>query len=326
MSTITWQQQLASAITDPAELLQLLDLDPHLLEPAKQAGKEFTLRIPRCFVARMKKGDLHDPLLRQALPLGEELQVTPGFSFDPLAELTTNPAPGLLHKYHGRVLLTVTGACAIHCRYCFRRHFPYSDNNPGDAGWEKALSYIADDPTIHEVIFSGGDPLVATDKHLAKLIQRIATIPHVTTLRIHTRMPVVLPARITASLMEIFSKTRLHLVCVIHANHPQEIDRDVEEAITLLRAARFVLLNQAVLLKGVNDNADVQIALSEALFHCGVLPYYLHLLDKVQGVAHFDVDLPTAQHIVQAMEKHLPGYLVPRLVREVAGTLAKERV
>jgi EF-P beta-lysylation protein EpmB len=315
--------QLKNLITDPAELLQLLEIDPALLPSAIEAAKLFPLRVPRSFVARMQKGNVRDPLLRQVLPLGLELNDSPGFTRDPLNEKVANPIPGLLHKYHGRVLLTVVGSCAINCRYCFRRSFAYDENNPGTKGWERVVDYIARDSTITEVILSGGDPLVAPDEHLAALSQKLATIPHVKTLRIHSRLPIVSPERVTAELINWFTASRLRPVLVVHCNHPQEIDLEVRAALQKLKQAGITLLNQAVLLREINDSAEVLIELSEALFDMGVLPYYLHLLDKVQGTAHFDVAEERAQKIIGEMMRRLPGYLVPKLVREVAGAPTK---
>jgi len=274
----------------------------------------------------MKKGDIHDPLLQQILPLGAELQEHPGFVKDPLNETAVNPISGLLHKYHGRVLLTVIGTCAINCRYCFRRSFPYHENNPGTAGWEKALEYIANDSSITEVIFSGGDPLVATDKYLFTLSQKIAAIPHVKTLRIHTRLPIVLPERITTDFIEWFTSSRLKPVLVVHCNHPQEINEEVAVRLHKLRDAKITLLNQAVLLKNINDKADILIKLSETLFEHGVLPYYLHLLDRTRGTAHFEVEEARAKQLIAKIMQKLPGYLVPKLVREIAGAPAKSPI
>lgn len=318
-----WQTALSNVITDPAELLQELALDASLLPAARIAAQQFPLKVPYSFVARMKKGDVYDPLLRQVLPLHDELQNHAGYSVDPLQENEFNPLPGLLHKYYGRVLLTVAGICGINCRYCFRRHFPYEENNPGRIGWEKVLQYIAADQTISEVIFSGGDPLIASDKLLKELIIKIAKIPHVKTLRIHTRMPIVIPMRITETLIELMTCTHLRPVIVLHCNHPQEIDMSIHNAIQKCRDANITLLNQAVLLKGVNDNADVLIELSEKLFSCGILPYYLHLLDRAQNTAHFAVSEFTAQQLLADIMSKLPGYLVPKIVREVAGAANK---
>lgn len=319
----SWQAALASVITEPRELLQLLELDLALLPAAEQVAKQFPLRVPRGFVARMKKGDVTDPLLRQVLPIGAELQTQSGFVLDPLAEKAVNPLPGLLHKYHGRVLLTVVGACAINCRYCFRRHFPYSENNPGKQGWEAVLNYIAADSTISEVIFSGGDPLLARDEYLAELSARIATIAHVKTLRIHTRVPIVIPERITSAFLQWFSNSRLRPVLVVHCNHAQEINAEVVTAMQELKRHGVTLLNQAVLLEGINDSVSTLINLSTACFNAGILPYYLHVLDRVQGAAHFEVAETTALQLLSEVRRQLPGYLVPTLVREQADMPAK---
>lgn len=319
---LPWQQALADVITNIQELCHILQLDPApFLEPHK--GLDFGLRVPHSFVARMTKGDPNDPLLRQVLPLAEEAQITPGYTHDPLAEKTTNPIPGLLHKYHGRVLLLVSGGCAIHCRYCFRRHFAYHENTPGQAGWDKAIAYIAAHPDITEVIYSGGDPLLLKDDFLASLTEKIAAIPHVTTLRIHTRLPVVIPERVTPALCDWLKNTRLQTVVVLHCNHANEIDTQLAQAIQNLRQAGVMLLNQAVLLAGVNDATETLIALSKRLGAVGVLPYYLHLLDPVQGTAHFAVPMEEAKKLWEALLPKLPGYLVPKLVQEKAGMPAK---
>jgi EF-P beta-lysylation protein EpmB len=321
-----WQNELQNVISDPIELLNLLELDPQLLSGALAALKQFPLRVPRSWVKRISKGNPLDPLLAQILPRAEELTPHPDFSTDPLNEQDNNPIPGLLHKYHGRLLLTVTSACAIHCRYCFRRHFPYSENNPGKHGWEKALDYIAQQDNIEEVILSGGDPLVANDSQLAWFSQQIAAIPHVQILRIHTRLPVTIPERITDELLAWFCTSRLKPVLVLHCNHPQELDDTVSEALAKLKRHNTTLLNQTVLLKGVNNQSATLVELSKRLFHFGVMPYYLHLLDKVQGAAHFDITEEHAQQLVWEMMSELPGYLVPKLVREVPGAPCKVQV
>jgi EF-P beta-lysylation protein EpmB len=315
----TWQVELSQAVNSLDELLALLELDPNQLQANWQATRDFPLRVPRCFIAKMRKGDPHDPLLRQVLPLHAELLQVPGFTSDPLAEKQANPLPGLIHKYHGRVLLTAVGSCSINCRYCFRRHFAYADNNPGRAGWDKAMAYIAADSSIKEVILSGGDPLVANDDYLRLLSHKIAAIPHVNTLRIHTRLPMVLPARITEGLVSLLAELPLQVVLVTHCNHANEIDAKVEHALARLRAASICLLNQTVLLQAVNDSVEVLAELSQRLFSQGVLPYYLHLLDKVQGTAHFEVAEQRALELVRKLQALLPGYLVPRLVREEPG-------
>lgn len=319
----TWQDALSNLVTDPGELLKLLELDDSLLNAAYAAARLFPLRVPRGFVARMQKGNVNDPLLKQVLPLGAELHEATGYQTDPLQELSANPVPGLLHKYHGRVLVTLTSACAVHCRYCFRRHFPYAENNPGTAGWEKIFAYIKQNDSISEVILSGGDPLSVSDKLLTRFTDQLIQIPHVKRLRIHTRLPVVLPERVTETFIQWLSTLPFNTVMVIHMNHPNELNSDVRHALLALRSAGIPLLNQAVLLKGVNDDADVLVALSDTLFAAGVLPYYLHVLDKVQGAAHFDIALEAAQQLHATLTQVLPGYLVPKLVCEEAGALSK---
>jgi EF-P beta-lysylation protein EpmB len=324
--TPAWQQELARAISDPAELLAALHLDPAWLPAAQAAARLFPLRVPRGFVARMRRGDPRDPLLRQVLPLAEEHLAAPGFSTDPVGDLAAMASPGVLHKYQGRVLLTATGACAVHCRYCFRRHFPYTESSAGTDHWQAALDYLAQEASLREVILSGGDPLTLSDRRLAEFIRAAAGIAHLERLRIHTRLPVVLPERITPELVRTLSSTRLSTVVVIHANHANEIDDAVIEALARLRAAGVTLLNQSVLLRDVNDSAGALVALSETLFAAGVLPYYLHLLDRVQGAAHFEVPEDEARVLMQQLTSRLPGYLVPRLVREIAGAPAKQVV
>ncbi|HEX9810566.1 MAG TPA: EF-P beta-lysylation protein EpmB [Burkholderiales bacterium] len=323
MPTVRWQQELAHALTDPAELIHLLRLDPALIGPARAAARRFALRVPRGYVARMRVGDPSDPLLRQVLPLAVEDAVVDGFGCDPVGDLAAMTRPGVLQKYQGRVLLTATGACAIHCRYCFRRHYPYADANPAVDGWTRALEYIGADSSLHEIILSGGDPLTLSDVKLANLIDAVAAIAHVRRLRLHTRLPIVLPERVTDGLCAVLARTRLACVVVVHANHANEIDLSVVEALARLREAGATLLNQSVLLRGVNDDSDALCALSEALFAAGVLPYYLHLMDRVAGAAHFEVDEATARNTWESVTRRLPGYLVPRLVREEPGAAAK---
>jgi|SRR5690554_802857 len=318
-----WQDALKDLIRTPQALFEALELDPALLPAALTASEQFELRVPRSFVARMRKGDLDDPLLRQVLPLGQELLAEPGYSADPLDEAQTNPHPGLIHKYHGRVLLVVTGSCAINCRYCFRRHFPYADNRPNRTSWQEALDYIRADSSITEVIFSGGDPLNAPDSQLAWLVEQLASIPHLTRLRVHTRLPIVIPERIDAACLEWLSTPRFHTSLVIHTNHARELDEEVGATLERLRHAGVTLLNQTVLLADINDSETALSELSERLFTLGVLPYYLHMLDKVTGAAHFAVSEARARELHQWLRHHLPGYLVPRLVREIAGQASK---
>lgn len=319
-----WQHELARAVTDPAELVRLLALDPSLIEPARAAARRFPLRVPRGYVARMRRGDQRDPLLAQVLPLGIELAPAPGFTADPVGDLRAMAAPGVLQKYEGRVLLTTTGACAIHCRYCFRRHYPYAEANPAENQWAQALRYVAAARSVREVVLSGGDPLALADARLAELIGRLARIAHVARLRVHTRLPVVLPERVTTELVEALASTRLKPVVVLHANHANEIDAAVIAACERLADARVTLLNQSVLLAGVNDEVAALCDLSETLFAAGVLPYYLHQLDRVEGAAHYEVPDERARELHRVMAERLPGYLVPRLVREVPGAPAKQ--
>lgn len=279
--------------------------------------------VPRGYAALMEPGNPNDPLLRQVLPVAAEGEIHPGFSADPVGDTTAALAPGLLQKYRGRALLISTPACAIHCRYCFRRHYPYADAALGTGGEAAAIAAIAADPTITEVILSGGDPLMLDDETLAPLIHALSAIPHLDRLRIHTRLPVVLPERVTSALCRLLAGTRFKIVVVIHANHPRELSEAAAQALDRLRGVGAVLLNQSVLLRGINDAPDTLGGLSERLFRCGVLPYYLHLLDRVQGAAHFEVQEREARQLMSALRLRLPGYLVPRLVREEAGTGTK---
>ncbi len=318
-----WQDELADLIRDPEELLNLLQLDPEQLPAARLAAAEFALRVPRSFVQRMEPGNPNDPLLMQVLPIGEELELSPGYVQDPVGDLASNPVPGLIHKYHGRVLLVAAGHCAINCRYCFRRHFPYQDNQPDRKQWQLALDYIRSDSSITEVIYSGGDPLAIADKQLSWLSEELAAIPHLERLRVHTRLPVVVPSRIDEACLDWLSKTRLQSVVVLHINHAQEIDLELQDSIERLKQVGVTVLNQSVLLKGVNDNIEALCTLSESLFKAGVMPYYLHLLDKVEGAQHFDVSEKHALDLREGMLKRLPGYLIPKFVREIAGMPAK---
>ena len=314
-----WQREIAEAVRDPAELFECLGLDPGTLPGARAAAGDFPLRVPRGYLARMRAGDPADPLLAQVLPQCAERVTTAGFGPDPVGDRNAMMRPGVLHKYHGRVLLVTTGACAVHCRYCFRREFPYSEANARAGEWHAALAYIAGAPDVGEVILSGGDPLSLGDAALDDLIGRIEAIAHVETLRIHSRLPVVVPARVTAALCERLAASRLRCVVVLHANHANEIDETVDQAYRRLQAAGATLLNQAVLLRGVNDSAASQVALARRLFACGVLPYYLHLLDPVRGAAHFEVPSHEARGLLAEVASRLPGYLLPRLVREEPG-------
>ncbi|SDR81282.1 L-lysine 2,3-aminomutase [Halopseudomonas xinjiangensis] len=323
VESVSWQSLLAGSITDPAELLRRLGLSEDLLAPAIAASGSFALRVPEPYLSRMRPGDPNDPLLRQVLPLGEELVDQPGYVTDPLGEQHANARPGIIHKYHGRLLLVVSAGCAVNCRYCFRRHFPYADNSLSTSEWQDALDYIRSDTSIAEVIYSGGDPLAANDRRLAWLTQEIAAIPHVRRLRVHTRLPVVIPQRVTPALLDALCGTRLPVTMVLHCNHANELDRELADAVRRLRNGGITLLNQAVLLRGVNDSLGAQMALSESLGDHGVLPYYLHVLDQVKGASHFHVPDEQAIALVGRMMIRLPGFLVPRLVREIAGEPGK---
>lgn len=318
--TTTWQSQLRNAGISVGRLLDELGLDEHDVALAESGLRQFPLRVPPVYRAQIRYGDPGDPLLRQILPAAAEDTAVTGFDRDPVGDQAAEKRPGLLHKYHGRVLLTLTGACAIHCRYCFRRHFPYSESNPVRGAWQSVLDYIRHDTSIREVIFSGGDPLSLPDRRLNELSADLAAIPHLARLRIHSRMPVVVPERITDSFIDWLAGLPLRPVLVIHVNHGREIGPAAAAALGKLHQAGIHLLNQAVLLRGVNDSVTTQGELSEQLFAHHVLPYYLHTLDAVDGAAHFDVPLEQARALMTELRTQLPGYLVPRLVREQAGT------
>jgi EF-P beta-lysylation protein EpmB len=320
---LAWQQHLQQAITDPGELLALLALDPEYTEAAIAASRLFPLKVPRTFIDRIEKGNINDPLLRQVLPVAAELDTVNGYTSDPVGEQTAQ-ATGVIHKYHGRVLLMVNGHCAVNCRYCFRRDFPYDDNRLNRVQWQTTIDTIGKDTSISEVIYSGGDPLASSDKQLQWLTEQLAAIPHIKRLRIHTRLPVVIPNRITKDTLNWMTQADLSTVVVLHINHPQELnDDDFINSIQTMKSAGITLLNQAVLLRGVNDNSDTLCELSEALFDAGILPYYLHVLDKVTGSAHFDTDETLAKSLHAQLTAYLPGYLVPKLVREVADQPSK---
>jgi len=319
----SWQASLARSVTDPAELLSILELDIGLLPGAIAAAGKFRLQVPRSFVARMRKGDPNDPLLRQVLPLSVENTVVTGYVEDPVGDRDAVRIPGLLQKYRGRVLLTATGVCAVNCRYCFRRHFPYAESIAARDNWKAAIDYVKTDPEIEEVILSGGDPLALADRRILELAIALNGIEHVRRLRIHTRFPVVLPERVTDGLCRAFESFRGAVTFVIHANHAQEINAEVGEACFRLKSHGAYLLNQSVILRGINDSVQSLRELSVRLFDFGVLPYYLHLLDPVQGAAHFNVPVSEARKLVGQLQAKLPGYLVPRLVRETPGAASK---
>lgn len=321
----SWQKILANAIRDPHQLLRALDLPDSLLAGMEAGHERFPVRVPAPYLSRIRRGDMNDPLLRQVLPLMAETRSAPEFLADPLAEQESDAAlsPGLIRKYRSRALLIVSGACAINCRYCFRRHYPYADQQLGRSRQKQALEHIRQDSDINEVIFSGGDPLTMNDRHLGQLARELAAMPQISRLRIHTRLPVVIPQRVNDSLLEWLSALPVPVVIVLHINHPREIDQEVTQAMQRLRGAGVTLLNQSVLLRGVNDDADTLEALSEALFSAGILPYYLHGFDPVADAGHFDAGDDRGRALMRTLLTRLPGFLVPRLVREVPGKDSK---
>lgn len=315
-----WQQSLSGAVDSPAELDRRLGLAPR---PAAGAAGEFRVRVPEAFLGRIRAGDPDDPLLRQVFPDPREDAAQPGYSTDPLAEQQAMAVPGLLQKYPGRALLTLTGACAIHCRYCFRRHFPYAEASPRGARWQAVLDYLRAHPDVEEIILSGGDPLTLADDRLAACVADLETVPHLQRLRLHTRTPVVLPERVTPALLDWLGGTRFQTLVVVHVNHANELDTPAGTALQALRGSGALLLNQAVLLAGVNDSVEALEQLGRALIAAGVLPYYLHQLDPVQGAAHFAVSDARAQALITRLQAQASGYLIPRLVREIPGAPGK---
>lgn len=325
LETVTWQRELADALRTPAQLLEHLGLADDPIARTISADPHFPLRVPRHFAALMRHGDPHDPLLAQVLSTRAEQDAAAGFVADPVGDLAATRGGGVLQKYRGRGLLITTGACAVHCRYCFRRHFPYDSQSPR-MQWRAIAAAVTALPDVEELILSGGDPLMLSDRRLDELLDSLQGLPQLRRLRVHTRLPVVLPSRITPALADLFAAQRLPCVWVIHANHPNELSPALGKALRRLRAAGGTLLNQSVLLKSVNDDADTLATLSKRLFDIGVLPYYLHLLDPVDGAAHFAVVEAQAQSLVRTLRERLPGYLVPRLVREVPGETAKRPI
>jgi len=325
-----WQQDLAHAIRDTDSLLQYLELDPQqrpaAINLSKTVNQNFRLLVPKAYANKMNKRDWNDPLLWQTLPMDAEHDSLSGYGFDPVGDLSAMKADGLLQKYQGRVLLVTTGACAVHCRYCFRQHFPYSEANPAKQDWQNSLQWIANDDSIHEVILSGGDPLVLTDDKLANLCQRIAAIPHIKRIRFHTRLPIVLPSRINQGFLAWFATLPVNKIMVIHANHANGLCEDTAKCLADLKQAGAVLLNQSVLLKHINDNVEALSNLSERLIECQVSPYYLNLLDKVQGAAHFDVPKPQAIELIAQLRQRLSGYLIPRLVQDLNEKTSKHLI
>jgi lysine 2,3-aminomutase len=314
---------MKDAVRDVEELCRLLDLPSEFAAAAQEASRQFRLFAPRGFIARMLPGDPADPLLRQVLPVADEIADVPGYFTDPVHDKAAERQPGLLQKYGGRALLIASGSCAVHCRYCFRRHFPYQDTPCSMSDWQPALDEIAADASLHEVILSGGDPLTLVDARLFELIEALAKVSHLRRLRIHTRLPIVIPERVTDELIEMLNGCRLTPIVVLHTNHANELDEAVATALATFSNSGIVLLNQAVLLGGVNDSIDAQAALCERLIDVRVIPYYLHQLDRVAGAAHFEVPVATGRRIIRELRECLPGYAVPRYVAEVPGAGSK---
>ncbi len=319
----SWQQEMQSAFTKIDDLLQFLALDPDDLSLHYKAAKDFPLLVTKSYADRIVKSDWHDPLLLQVLPTPNELKRHPDFLNDPVGDGQALVSPGLLHKYHGRVLLITTAACAIHCRYCFRREFPYSDNSAHRSQSELIKQYLISHPDVSEVILSGGDPLMQSDEKLQHLFDLFEELAPIKRIRIHTRLPVVLPSRITNRFLDILSKTSKKVIIVIHANHPNELNSEVANTLLLLKKIHVTLLNQSVLLQGINDHAETLVTLSHRLFDCHTLPYYLHVLDKVTGAQHFDSPNKMIFDLYRHMQENLPGYLLPKLVCEESGKAHK---
>ena len=321
-----WKAELSHCISSIDQLLQLLGLNSKDLNASQLATQEFPIKVPQHYAQLMEYGNPEDPLLKQVLPIDAELKHDPSFNTDPVNESEYNPVPGIVHKYHNRVLMIISPNCAVNCRYCFRRHFPYNENRQSKQQWLKALDYLRTKPQINEVIYSGGDPLAANDNFLGWLTQQIESIKHIKRLRIHTRLPVVIPSRVDSQLLDWLGNTRLKPTMVLHINHANEIDSKLCQAIDQLKSAGINMLNQSVLLKGVNDSSEQLIALSEKLFDAGVMPYYLHMLDPVQGASHFDIPVDRAIEIFNQMQAELPGFLLPKLVQERAGETSKSLI
>ena len=321
---MAWQRQLQNVPKTAVELLKYLDLSTKISPSTLNLQTEFALRLPASYLDKIQPADPQDPLLLQILPQAQEQTITAGFNTDPVADKAAQKNPALLHKYQGRALLLLTGNCVIHCRYCFRQHYAYQQLNKNNIN--AAIQHIRTDSSLTEIILSGGDPLSLSNRRLAYYLEQLAAIPHLRRIRIHSRLPVVLPERIDTGLLHLLKQNSLAISLVIHCNHAQEIDKKTQTALYRLRQAGVWLFNQAVLLRGINADSRSQIALCERLADCQVVPYYLHLLDKVQGAAHFDITEQQARDLMQILQQQLPGYLVPNLVREVAGCAYKQRI
>jgi EF-P beta-lysylation protein EpmB len=319
-----WKALVSGSFRDLDELLEFCEIDPSNI--VFKSSPEFALRVTRYFASLMEKGNAKDPLLLQVLPDAQELQIVDGYSTDAVGDHLSMPVPGLIHKYYGRVLLTLTGACAIHCRYCFRRHFPYNENDTDYSNNGQVMKYLSESTEVREVILSGGDPLMLSDQKLANLITSLNQIPHIRVLRIHSRLLSVLPERINEAFLKVLQRFNGQVVFVTHINHPNEISGSNQAVFHLLSEQGYRLFNQSVLLRRVNDNSQILEELSNKLFESRIVPYYLHRLDKVQGAAHFDVSRKESCRIYKQLRERLPGYLLPAMVEEIPGQSSKTPV
>lgn len=322
LETVSWRRELARAIRDPAVLLSRLELPMKLLGDAQKAAGDFSLMVTESFLSRMVVGDVNDPLLRQVLPTLTEMsggESAIEVTTDAVGDQAATRAPGLIHKYQGRALLIATGACAINCRYCFRRHYPYSEAPKSWTDWKPAFDVLRDDNSIEEIILSGGDPLMLPDGRFAELVEILEAIPHLKRLRIHSRLPIVLPSRVNESLLTTLTSSRLQGMVVVHANHPNELDEETQRALKKLVSSGVPTLNQCVLLMGINDDVETLAALCTKLVNVGVMPYYMSQLDRVAGVGHFEVPVETGRRLIKDLRTRLPGYAVPQYVQELPG-------
>lgn len=319
----TWSQHLSSALTSLPELIQHLGLPPSMAEQGVEAHETFKLLVPRPYLSRIQHGNPNDPLLVQILPSASEMLAVTGYSKDPLEEADHNPQKAIVHKYKRRLLVITTGTCAVNCRYCFRRHFPYGDNQLAQTEWDSVIDYLKAHPEVNEVILSGGDPLMMKDALLADKVRKLEALPQIKRLRIHSRLPVVIPQRVCQAMLDWIKASRLDIIMVWHINHANEVDEYVIQAAQRLKQQGVTLLNQGVLLKGVNDTVGAQVDLSETVFKAGLMPYYMFTLDPVEGAAHFDISVEDAQRLMGKVAAELPGYLVPRLAKEIPGEAAK---